>query len=123
VGTIVVGLLVLVAGPLILALFPTHAYWDDEDQAAYEKASTEAHAAAFGGEHDHSQPHTHEMPVDSKAEALRISTRAEFERHQARLLAAQSSQKWLGIAFRVLGLLLAVGGVLLFVRARRAESG
>lgn len=119
---ILVGLLVLFAGPLLLARMPAQTYWSDEDQAAYEKASTEAHAAAFGGQHDHSQPHSHEMPADSEAEALRLSTRAEFERHQVKLLASQSKQKWLSIAVRVLGLVLAAGGVLLFIRARRAES-
>ena len=120
---IVVGLLVLFAGPLLVGMMPVQSYWSDEDQAAYEKASTAAHAAAFGGEHDHSQPHSHDISAGSEAAALRDATRAEFAKHEAKLKAAQASQKWLGFGLRVLGVLLAAGGVLLYVRARRAEPG
>jgi hypothetical protein len=120
-AVIMVGLAILFGVPLLLGALPTQAYWDDEDQAAYEKASTAAHAATYGGGHDHSQPHSHEEPTDPQAVALRDSTRAAFDREQAKLEAVQSTQYWLGIGCRVLGLIVSAAGVLLYVRSRRAE--
>ena len=118
-ATIVIGLIILLVGPLALAFLPTQTYWDDADQAAYEKASTAAHAAAYGGDHDHSQPHAHRPLTDAAAIAKRDASHGEFERHHARLKAAQASRHWLGIGSRVLGVMVAAGGVWLYVRARR----
>jgi hypothetical protein len=118
---IVAGLAILFGGPLLLGALPTHTYWDDEDQAAYEKASTAAHAATYGGIHDHSQPHSHEEPTDVKGIALRGATKAAFDREHAKLQAAQETQKWVGVGCRMLGLIVSAGGVLLYVRSRRAE--
>lgn len=120
-ATIVIGLLILLAGPLLLGALPAQTYWDEADQAEYEKASMAAHAAAYGGDHDHSQPHDHSAPTDPQAQALRDSTRAEFDRHDARLKAAQTTRDWLGIGSRVLGVIISAGGVWLYVQARRRE--
>ena len=117
----VVGLLVLFLGPLFLAALPTQTYWSDADQAEFQKASTEAHAAAFGGTHDDSQPHAHEPPDDSAGKARRDATRAEFERHNGKLKAAQSTRKWLALGCRVLGGLIVLGGIGLYFRVRPAE--
>lgn len=116
----VLGLVILIGGPLLLSALPAKTYWDDADQAAYEKASTAAHAATYGGVHDHSQPHSHEPPTDPEAVALRDRTRAALDRERARLQAAQATPHWLGICCRVLGLVVSIGGVLLYVRARMA---
>ena len=120
---IVVGLLVLGGGPLVLGLAPTQVYWSEEEHAAYERASTAAHAAAFGGEHDHSESHAREPAGEAHARAHRDATRAEFEKHFARLKAAQRSQGWLGLGCRVLGATIAAGGVVMYFRARRSEAG
>jgi hypothetical protein len=117
----VVGLLVLFLGPLVLAVLPTQTYWSDADQAEFQKASTEAHAAAFGGAHDESQPHAHEPPTDSAGTALRDATLAEFERHNAKLKTAQSTRKWLALGCRVLGACIVLTGIGLYFRARPAE--
>lgn len=122
-AAIVVGLLVLGGGPVALSVVPTQAFWSDEQQAAYEKASTAAHAAAFGGEHDHGSSHSAEPVMDSDALAERDATRAEFEKHFATLKAAQQSQRWLGIGCRILGATIAAGGVLLYFRSARSEAG
>lgn len=116
------GLLVLGLGPLALSVTPTQAFWSEDEQAAYEKASTAAHAAAFGGEHDHSGGDAHELVMDADALARRDATRAEFEKHFAKLKAAQQSQWWLGIGCRILGATIAAGGVLLYFRARGSEA-
>ena len=118
----VAGLTILFVGPLILSALPTQTYWTDADQKEYEKASVAAHAATYGGNHDHSQPHSHEAPQDEEGKARLEATRAEFERHNARLKAAQSSRSWLGLGCRGLGLAVVVVGVLIYVRARRSES-
>jgi hypothetical protein len=116
------GLLILFLGPLLLGVLPAETYWSEADQAEYEKASTAAHAAAFGGDHDHTKPHSHEAPTDAEGQAKRDATQAEFEVHNARLKAAQSSRQWLGIGCRVLGIVVAAGGVLLYVRAKSADK-
>ena len=117
----VVGLIVVFIGPLILSALPTATYWTDEEQAAYEKASVAAHAATYGGAHDHSKPHSHEAPPDDAAKAHLEETRTELDHHSAKLKAAQSSQSWLRSGCRGFGLLVAATGVLIFVLARRAE--
>jgi hypothetical protein len=103
----ILGLLVLFAGPLALGLLPAEVYWSEADHAALERASMEAHAAAFG--------------EGSDALARRDAAQAELERHQARFKSAQASRDWLAIGCRGLGVLIAAGGVLLYARARRAE--
>jgi hypothetical protein len=120
-ATIVIGLIILLVGPLALAVLPTQTYWDDADQAAYEKASTAAHAAAYGGDHDDSQPHAHSSLTDAEVIAKRDASLAELERHNARLKAAQASRHWLSLGSRVLGVMVAAGGVWLYIRARRRE--
>jgi hypothetical protein len=82
-AVIVVGLVVLGVGPLLLGLVPDQVYWSEEEHAAYEKASTAAHAAAFGGEHHHSGSHATEPAMDSDSLAERDATRAEFEKQFA----------------------------------------
>jgi hypothetical protein len=117
----VMGLLVLFVGPLVLGALPAETYWSDAKHAEYQKASTEAHAAAFGGEHDDSQPHAHEPPTDVAGKAKRDATRAEFERHFAKLKTAQSTRKWLALGCRVLGGLMVLGGIGLYFRARPVD--
>ena len=121
-AVIALGLLVLGGGPLALDLAPTQVYWSDEEHAAYEKASTAAHAAAYGGEHEHSGSHATEPDMDAAALAKRYATRVEFEKHFTKLKAAQRSQRWLGIGCRILGATIAASGVLLYFRARRLEA-
>jgi hypothetical protein len=117
----VVGVIVLLGGPLVLSTLPAATYWSETQQEALQKASAEAHAATYAGGHDHSQPHAHESPQDAAGKARLAATRAEYERHNARLKAAKSSRSWLGIGCRVLGLLIAAGGLALYVQARRKE--
>ena len=118
----VAGLAILFGGPLVLGALPAETYWDDADQAVYEKASTAAHAATYGCSHDHSRPDSHEVSLDPDAEALRNSTRATFDREHARLEAAQDTQWWLHIGCRALGLVVSVGGLLLYLRSRPATA-
>ena len=60
--------------------------------------------------------------MDSEALSERDATRAELEKHFAKLKAAQQSQRWLGIGCRIIGATIAAGGVLLYFRVRRSEA-
>lgn len=109
----VVGLLILLVGPLLLGVLPTGTYWTEADEQQLGEARSAAHAATYAGEHG--------LPTDTEGKARLEATRAAYEVHNRRLKAAQSSRHWLRIGCHVVGLLLAAGGVLLYVRAKRAE--
>lgn len=121
-AAIVAGLVLMFVVPLAMSLLPAGAFWTDTDSAAYQKASTDLHSAAYGGAHDHSQGHEHASPQDSEGKARLRAAKAEFERQEARLKSAQSSRGWLKLGFRALGILVAIGGVWLYVKARRTAS-
>ena len=114
------GLLILFGGPLVLGMVPAGAFWTDADDAKLQEAAAEAHAAAYGGAHDHSQPHAHNVSLDPAAQARYDAKLAEYERHNARLKAARRTQWGMGAGCRVLGLLVVLAGVVLYVRSRSA---
>jgi hypothetical protein len=114
------GLLILFAAPFVLGMLPASAYWTDADEAELQKASAEAHAAAYGGSHDHTKPHAHAESRDPEAQAQYDAKLAEYERHNARLKAAQRTQWGLTAGCRALGLLVLVAGLVLYVRSRQA---
>lgn len=120
---IVVGLGLMLGGPLVARFTPRATFWSDEDQRVYSQASVEFHDASYGGGHDHSNPgHLHGGPTDDEARSRLEAAKAEFTRQRARLSAAQGARGWITTACRGVGIIVAAVGVAVYLRTRRAPE-
>ena len=109
-----VGLMVL--APLVVGVAPTGtlSFWTDDDQAALQKASAEFHAintALADGSRGTFVSKGAEPFDPVAAKARHAAAKAELDKQQARLLAAQTRPAWLLWTLRLLGIAAAAIGV------------
>jgi hypothetical protein len=116
------GVLLLAAAPLVVGIFPAAAAspWTDADQAALQKASGDFHAVnsiLADGSRGTLAGHGDQAfnPVAEKAR--HSAAKAELEKQQARLTAAQSRPGWVLWTLRVVGVAAAAAGVWGYFRA------
>jgi len=119
---LVVGLLLVVAGPLTVWLFlPAQAVWTNADAEKLSQAGANLHAAIHASlPHKHAAgaagtPDGHDQPTAELAAA-----RAEYDRQQARLTGSLARRDWLSYGSTILGALLASAGIAGYFLARRS---
>jgi hypothetical protein len=115
-----VGLMVL--APLVAGTLPvgTLSFWSDADQAQLQKASADFHAVntALADGSRGTFVGKNAEPFDPvAAKARHVAAKAELDKQQARLRAAQTRPAWMLWTLRLLGIAAAAIGVLGYVRA------
>jgi hypothetical protein len=124
---LVVGLLLMLLGPLAVSLFlPTQATWTNEDAEKLIQASANLHAANHAhGSHSHvhgngqvatGMAEHHDQPTAELAAAQK-----DYDTQQARLETSRSRQNWLVHGSRFLGVLLAAAGIAGYFLAQRDQ--
>ncbi len=121
-AAMLLGLALLVLVPLILAATPAQTYWSDADQAQYQRASADFHAAAYSLPSSEdgtafNRPRPGYDPVAAKAKYSQA--KAEWERQSTRLQAVQSRRHWLLWGLRLIGAGLTVAGIIGYLRSKR----
>ncbi|MDX1946860.1 MAG: hypothetical protein SFU86_15770 [Pirellulaceae bacterium] len=117
----IVGLAVMFFGPLAFDTLPPQTVWTDEDAQAYSKAGADLHSATYGANHTHEPGHKHAIPAAD--DPALVAAREAFQVQAARLHKAQSRQVWMKWGIRVVGILLAGGGVVGYLLAQRTGDG
>jgi len=110
------GVVLMALAPLIVGAAPTGSlsFWTDADQAALQKASAEFHAvntALADGSRGTFVSQGAEPFDPVAAKAKHAAAKAELDKQQARLHAAQSRPTWLLWTLRLLGISAAASGV------------
>jgi hypothetical protein len=112
---LVVGLLLMIGGPLTVWLCaPAHGGWTNADAQQWGQASANLHAALHASlPHDHNHaagaagtPDGHDQPAAELAAA-----QAEYDRQDARRAASLARRDWLWYGSTILGALLASAGI------------
>ena len=111
-----VGVGLMVVAPLVVGALPESAVslWTDADQAKLQKASAEYHAinnALAEGSRGKLIGQSGEPFDPVAAKTRQAAAKAELEKQQARLKAAQSRPAWTLWALRLLGVAAAAVGV------------
>ena len=116
-----VGLMVL--APLVVGVAPTGtlSFWSDAEQAQLQKASADFHAVhtALADGSRGTFVGKNAEPFDPvAAKARHAAAKAELDKQQARLRAAQTRPAWLLWTLRLLGIAAAALGVWGYFRGR-----
>jgi hypothetical protein len=113
---LVTGLLLMLLGPLAVSLWlPVEAVWTNADAEQWSQASANLHSAIHAHTHAHNQDdgqgtHGKVEPGDKDMPDL-AAAQKEFDAQQARKDASLARPQWLGLASRLLGVLLAAAGI------------
>jgi len=123
----VAGLALMVLAPLIVGAAPegTLALWSDADQAQLQKASADFHAAnsAVANRSRGTFVSKGAEPFDPvAAKARHAAAKAELDKQQARLQAAQTRPAWFLWTLRLLGIAAAAIGVWGYFRAAAGST-
>jgi hypothetical protein len=116
-----VGVGLMVLAPLVVGVLPDGAvaFWTDEDQAALQKASADFHAvnsALADGSGERFVSGQREAFDPIAARARHAAAKAELEKQQSRLNAAQTRPSWIMWLLRLMGVGLSVVGVWAYLR-------
>ncbi len=105
----IVGLLLMLLGYFSEAVIPGKTVWNDEQAAAYQKASGELHGASYGKGHDHSKEHAHNEPDRSSPEYLKA--KEAFDRAKSELDRAANRQIWIKYGIILTGVVISACGI------------
>jgi hypothetical protein len=113
--TIIVGIGLMLVAPLLFSAAPSSAYWSEADQATYQQASADLHAATRTlpdapkkrGKQKIEEPSYDPVAAKAKYEAAK----AAFDKQDARLHSARSRPTWIVWGLRLLGIAVTGLGV------------
>jgi hypothetical protein len=116
---LVVGLLMTLAGPLLVSLLlPAQAVWSDADAQGYSQAAANLHEAIHRQGHKPTAGHSHGSA--SAADPDLAGAQAAFDKQQERLNASASWPERLKLGVRLAGLLFVAVGIFGYVLSRRS---
>ena len=114
------GLALIFLAPLAVSRAPAETFWTDEDQAQYQKASADFHAASYDlpteGDGTRQGRRPGYDPVAAKAKYA--AAKSAWEQQKSRLENAQSRWTWLRWGCQFLGAAIAAAGIWGYVRER-----